>query len=370
MSTSPQAEPSGTTPPAQEVLPETDQQKEESQPMQATTEPQSQPEPEAPKPKNPPISSPSSIPSLHFPFYGSQLVTFDFGAQPSDERIKKKYEEWGIVGHNGVDFGLQEGTEILACDEGMVIQAGDNGDHGISVAIKHSWGTSIYSHLQSFGVLVNDQVKKAQVIGSSGQTGFTTGPHLHFGVQPNNPDTTNGYLGYINPAPYITETTPIPQPPQSPVSPPSPQPTDLSPDLSVSTPISPQSPVSPQSPQSPDSLSEMPPPSSPPNPPNPSYPPLASPIANQEEIQKQAVAMFDARLKENSIKGNQAKKAKRDEAIQKIFRFAQERKRVTNEQIRDLLHVSQSTATDYLSQLVSSGMLKTEGKGKATVYLF
>lgn len=80
--------------------------------------------------------------------------------------------------------------------------------------------------------------------------------------------------------------------------------------------------------------------------------------------------MFDARLKENSMKGNQAKKARRDEAIQKIFTFAQEKKRITNEQVRDLLHISQSTATDYLSDLVNRGMLKTEGKGRATVYVF
>ena len=80
--------------------------------------------------------------------------------------------------------------------------------------------------------------------------------------------------------------------------------------------------------------------------------------------------MFDARLKENSMKGNQSKKAKRDVAIQKIFTFAQEKKRITNEQVRDLLHISQSTASDYLSDLVNRGMLKVEGKGKATVYLF
>jgi len=80
--------------------------------------------------------------------------------------------------------------------------------------------------------------------------------------------------------------------------------------------------------------------------------------------------MFDARIKENSMKGNKAKKEKRDEAIQKIYAFAQEKKKITNEQVRDLLHISQSTASDYLSDLVNRGMLKVEGKGKATVYLF
>lgn len=384
-STQPVSEPPAVPPDQENGTPETDQEKQENQEPQATTEPQNTAEPEAPQPKTPmdtpptsqpePPSTPTpsahpspSIPSLHYPFYGNYPVTFNFGAQPTEERIKKKYEEWGIVGHNGIDFGLQEGTEILACDEGTVIQAGDNGDHGVSVTVKHSWGTSIYSHLQSFGVLVNDHVTKAQIIGSSGQTGFTTGPHLHFGIQPTSPDTTNGYLGFINPAPYLTEISPLPQSPQSPLSPQSPEPPDLSPDLSVEPPSPSPSPISPQSSGPSSEPTPTPVPSTPPN---PSDPPVTAPSADQEEaVKQQAVAMFDARLKENSIKGNQAKKAKRDEAIQKIFTFAQEKKRITNEQIRDLLHVSQSTATDYLSQLVSRGMLKTEGKGKATVYLF
>ena len=378
ISNSTQTEPSGTTPPAQAMPPETEPIKEESQDIQAATEPQSKPEPEAPQPQNqevtpPPAVEPSPvpstpptppIPSLHYPFYGSYPVTFDFGAQPTDEKIKKKYQEWGIIGHNGIDFGLQEGTEVLACDDGVVILAGDNGDHGISVTIKHSWGTSTYSHLQSLGVLVHDHLAKARVIGASGQTGFTTGPHLHFGIQPNSPDTNNGYLGFINPAPYLTETSPLPQFPQSPISPQSPESPDLSPELSVEKPV------------------EEPPkqelPVVPPKTQIPITPVHSS--TNQDEMQKQvdlsaevltkAEAMFDARIKENSIKGNQTKKAKRDEAIQKIFTFAQEKKRITNEQIRDLLHVSQSTATDYLSDLVNRGMLKVEGKGKATVYIF
>ena len=359
MSTSPQSEPSGTTPSAQEVLPENEPIKTENQPVQANTEPQNQNEAEAVPPQNPePPPSPStppapSIPSLHFPFYGSYPVTFDFGAQPSDENIKKKYQEWGIVGHNGLDFGLSEGTEVLACDEGVVMQAGDNCDFGISIAIKHSWGTSIYSHLQSFGVLVNDHVSKAQVIGLSGRTGFVTGPHLHFGIQPTNPDTNNGYLGYINPTPYLTKKT---EKPQVQPQPESKQSSDSSSELSEEKSQSPlpskvstkesESPLSPQIPQSP------------------------QPETPQSDIQQQVEAMFDARIKENSMKGNKAKKEKRDEAIQKIYAFAQEKKKITNEQVRDLLHISQSTASDYLSDLVNRGMLKVEGKGKATVYLF
>ncbi|MCL4359791.1 M23 family metallopeptidase [Patescibacteria group bacterium] len=308
------------------MSPVTEPENPDNQTVQGTTAPQNQP-------------TPPAIPVLAYPFYAEFPVLFGFGSQPDNEAIKKKYQEWGIVGHNGLDFGLPSGTDVLACDDGVVTQVGDNGDFGISITIKHSWGSSIYCHLQSFGVLVNDIVTKAQAIGLSDATGFVTGPHLHFGMQPNNPDVNNGYLGYIDPSPYLSQHTDKPLPSPQPI-----QPEPVIQPQPVTPPIQPDVPVSPISPQ----------------PPQPS----------QEEIEKQATAMFDARRKENSVKGNDAKKKKREESISKIFSFAQEKKKITNEQVRDLLHISQSTATDYLSALVSRGMLKMEGKGKATVYLF
>jgi len=51
------------------------------------------------------------IPALHFPSSGNFAVTFAFGAQSDKEEIKKKFQEWGIVGHNGLDFGLTAGFE-------------------------------------------------------------------------------------------------------------------------------------------------------------------------------------------------------------------------------------------------------------------
>ena len=392
--TTPQTEPPISTPPAQTVLPQTEAENRESQTVQANTEPQSNPAPEALQPQiqeatpsasviepslapNPSPPSLSSIPSLHFPFYGRYSISFDFGAVSTDETIQKKYQEWGIVGHDGLDFGLPEGTEVLSCDEGVVTQAGDNGDFGISITIKHSWGTSIYCHLQSFGVLVNDHVSKGHVIGASDQTGFAKAPHLHFGIQPNNPDTNNGYLGYINPAPYLMEKTEKPQP-QSEIQPQSPeekQP-DLSEEKSEESVISPPSSQEPQPPVSPESqLPQSPLPAEVSteagvSPQAPQVPQVTQPEITEAEIQRLAEEKVKAQWQQYQPKGNPAKQAEKEASLQKVFIFAQEKKRITNAQVRDLLHISQSTATHYLSALVQRGMLRVEGKGKATVYLY
>ena len=54
----------------------------------------------------------------------------------------------------------------------------------------------------------------------------------------------------------------------------------------------------------------------------------------------------------------------------KIEKLIEEKKQINNDNVRELLHVSQSTATNYLEDLVKRGTIKTDGKGKATVYHF
>jgi murein DD-endopeptidase MepM/ murein hydrolase activator NlpD len=73
----------------------------------------------------------------------------------------------------------------------------DNGGGGYYVAVKHSDGTvTKYLHLQSQGVPVGTQVNAGQQIGKVGNTGNSTGPHLHFGMQ-------DAKGNYINPAPFL-----------------------------------------------------------------------------------------------------------------------------------------------------------------------
>lgn len=99
----------------------------------------------------------------------------------------------GIHGHNAVDLGASTGTPVLASASGDVIIArssGWNGGYGRYIVIEHSNGTqTLYGHLSGLEVGVGWHVVQGQVIGYVGNTGKSTGPHLHFEIRggPRNP---------------------------------------------------------------------------------------------------------------------------------------------------------------------------------------
>lgn len=88
--------------------------------------------------------------------------------------------------HYGVDYPCPEGTPIFAIASGKVVVAKmQQGGKGLGnyVTLLHTDGTySIYAHLKSRHVYQGDIVKAGQQIGLSGNTGDSTGPHLHFGI--------------------------------------------------------------------------------------------------------------------------------------------------------------------------------------------
>ena len=88
--------------------------------------------------------------------------------------------------HYGNDYGVPEGTDVLACAEGRVVMAEFRISTGWSVVIEHLPGLySLYYHMSSINVNENDFVKPEQKIGLSGSTGLATGPHLHWEVRLN-----------------------------------------------------------------------------------------------------------------------------------------------------------------------------------------
>lgn len=83
--------------------------------------------------------------------------------------------------HGGIDFALKIGEPIYAVFDGVVRVAQVNGGYGKMILIRHYNNLeTLYGHLDKINVKVGQEVKAGDIIGLSGNTGFSTGPHLHF----------------------------------------------------------------------------------------------------------------------------------------------------------------------------------------------
>jgi hypothetical protein len=135
---------------------------------------------------------------MNYPFEKEQVVTQEFGENAGN------YAQYGMVAHNGIDFGCPRGTNVLAAAEGVVERADfDDNGYGFYIQIAHADGlTTVYAHLGQIRVQPHNTVKAGQLIGQSGSTGNSTGPHLHFEVRRKGLEK-NGYWGAIDPRPLL-----------------------------------------------------------------------------------------------------------------------------------------------------------------------
>ena len=142
-------------------------------------------------------------------------------AWPTAGRITQGYGPTSKTGfinnvysfHNGIDIASGAGAPIKAARNGVVAATGDNGKYayGKWVAIRHDNGlTTLYGHFSAILVSPGATVKQGQVIGLEGETGFATGPHLHFTIYATNTFRTEqrwfGLLplgGSLNPFDYL-----------------------------------------------------------------------------------------------------------------------------------------------------------------------
>lgn len=110
------------------------------------------------------------------PSSGRDMITSGFGT-----RLHPVYYVYRF--HSGIDIGAYHGADIVAADRGTVITSDYNSSYGNYVVISHGNGmTTLYAHMSSRRVSVNQVVERGQVIGLVGSTGVSTGPHLHFEV--------------------------------------------------------------------------------------------------------------------------------------------------------------------------------------------
>lgn len=103
--------------------------------------------------------------------------------------------------HNGVDIAMPKGTELRSLEDGTVTQIfNGNGNIGEGVRIETDSGQElIYGHMSEVSVKVGDDIDKGEIIGLSGSTGNSTGPHLHFGMKEDG--------DFIDPTNYVGDLT-------------------------------------------------------------------------------------------------------------------------------------------------------------------
>ncbi len=91
------------------------------------------------------------------------------------------------VFHDGLDFSAPSGTEIYAAADGVIESASKSSyGYGNKITIDHSYGyKTVYAHMKSFTVRRGQNVKRGQLIGTVGNSGLSTSPHLHYEVHRN-----------------------------------------------------------------------------------------------------------------------------------------------------------------------------------------
>lgn len=120
---------------------------------------------------------------------GSARLTSKFGSRRDPVNGRKAH-------HAGIDYAAPRGTAIYATAGGKVVKASWSRGYGKTIKIKHDFGyETVYAHLHRFRVKVGDVVERGDRIGDMGNTGRSTGTHLHYEVR------TNGVA--VNPAKYI-----------------------------------------------------------------------------------------------------------------------------------------------------------------------
>jgi len=133
------------------------------------------------------------------------IVTQNFGENP------QIYKQFGLKGHNGIDFRAAMRTPIYAPCDGVIRHKEETGGYGKYIKLRNNdrGREIVLAHFDSILVEQGQQVNMGQFLGFSGNTGFSTGPHLHMGLRflkKKGDDVwdwsvmeyNNGYFGYID----------------------------------------------------------------------------------------------------------------------------------------------------------------------------
>ena len=127
----------------------------------------------------------------------------------NDPRWRDQYTRFGLMGHNGLDYACPAWTPILAPHKGVVREAlFDAGGYGNYIKIESPDESSVLAHLAKISVSEGQEVEEGQFIGYSGNSGNSTGPHLHWGYyRTRTRNRANGFNGYIDQTDWLDAIT-------------------------------------------------------------------------------------------------------------------------------------------------------------------
>ena len=144
---------------------------------------------------------------MRLPFDGNYPVTQKFGNKLILNGVDI-YGQWGMKGHNGIDYKTPTGTTILAPHSGTIKEARlDNAGYGWYVRLENDIEGSVLGHNKSLLVKVGDVVTEGQKLSISDNTGNSTGAHLHWGYYRFPRKNNNGYSGYIDQTPFLVNNS-------------------------------------------------------------------------------------------------------------------------------------------------------------------
>ncbi|MEW1907058.1 M23 family metallopeptidase [Kitasatospora sp. NPDC085895] len=163
------------------------------QPEQAQAQPAQQAQPQQQQQAQPAQPAPAPAPAQ--PSWSSPAP----GA-PTSNPYHKTNHSYAAGFHTGVDFAVRPGTPLVSVGDATVVSAGWAGAYGNQVVLKLSDGHfAQYAHMSKLGVHAGQKVHAGDRVGLSGNTGNSTGPHLHFEIR-----TANRYGAVIDPIKYLS----------------------------------------------------------------------------------------------------------------------------------------------------------------------
>ena len=127
------------------------------------------------------LTQESYIPPKFIMEMGNEVPIFP----TKSRKITSKYGMRNGKLHKGVDIGVPLGTEVFNILPGVVVGIGQGGTYGKYIIIQHLHYKTVYAHLSKHLVKIGDFILSGTSVGLSGNTGHSTGPHLHFEIKKN-----------------------------------------------------------------------------------------------------------------------------------------------------------------------------------------